>query len=244
MNPIEEYIKARDEQARKNQDDILLEIATQNFTEQIIRTNYVKNFTYKGVPIMQLPTDLMAMQELIWQIKPDYIIETGIAFGGMTKFYSDMLKPFRGSTVISIDIDVRKHAEAVLDELENVHTIRLSSLSDRMPDILSVFFDEKYTTLVSLDSNHTHDHVLQELKLYAPLVSLNSYIVVFDTSVEFMNQNYIPKDRPWGKGNSPWTAVQEFLKGNDEFVADKDIENRIVLTSAPGGWLKRVKEAK
>jgi cephalosporin hydroxylase len=242
MNAIEQYIHDRDEQVRKNLTDRDLAIDIHRLTESLVRTNYVKNYTWRGVPTLQYPTDLMVMQELIWKLRPDYIIETGIAFGGMTSFYSDMQSQHRGE-VVSIDIDIRPHAEAVLAELDSVFQIESSSTDPTVPELVRDFVinDAGAVVLVTLDSNHTHDHVLEELRLYSPLVSVGSYIVVFDTAIEFYGHLDKNQDRPWGKGNNPWTAVQEFMKNNDEFVVDREIEQRAVVTSAPGGFLRRVK---
>jgi len=246
MNPIEKYVHERNEQVRQNLTDRDLEIDVHRLTESLVRTNYVKNFTYMGIPILQYPTDLMVMQELIFRVAPNYIIETGIAFGGMTKFYSHMQKFIGYGEVISIDIEIRKHARYVMmDESEFVTAIEGSSVSDatieKVNKIISRNAFGKNSVIVSLDSNHTHNHVLQELKLYSPLVSVGSYIVVFDTSIEFYGHLDKNQDRPWGKGNNPYSAVQEFMKDNDEFVVDKEIEQRALITSAPGGWLRRIK---
>jgi cephalosporin hydroxylase len=239
MNPIETYIHDRDEQVRKNLQCGFLDYDAFHFTGSLVRTNFVKNFTYCGIPILQYPTDLMVMQELIWQIKPDCIIETGIAFGGMTKFYSDMLGRVAG-ILIAIDIEIREHAKKVLCGLD-VFDFEGSSIDEKIFEEVRriVRLDEK--VLISLDSNHTHDHVLQELKLYSPLVSVGSYIVVFDTAIEFYGHLDKNQDRPWGKGNNPYSAVQEFMKDNDEFIVDKEVEQRALITSAPGGFLRRIK---
>jgi cephalosporin hydroxylase len=95
--------------------------------------------------------------------------------------------------------------------------------------------------LVCLDSNHTHDHVLEELKLYTPIVSLNSYCVVFDTIVEFLPENYMPDGRPWNPGNNPMTAVKEFISTTDNFIKDDNIDNKLLISVSPSGYLKKVK---
>lgn len=243
MTAIEEYFAARDAQVAKNAADETIAPAVHAFMDTVHRTNYVKNFTWAGIPIMQLPTDLMAMQEIIWQVRPDYIIETGVAFGGMLIFYASILSALGKGRVIGVDIDVREHTRQTLKQhpLKDIITVHKRDSLDTHSYF--AFLRNKRLrkkVLVSLDSNHTHAHVLQELRLYAPLVSLGSYIVVFDTSIEWLDPKYIG-NRPWGPGNSPWSAVQEFMRGNDEFIVDQSIEDRILLTSAPGGWLKRIK---
>jgi cephalosporin hydroxylase len=244
---IKDYLEARDDQARENGTDLNTQLSTEKFMDTLHRTNYVKSFTWMGQPIMQLPQDLMAMQEIICQVKPDYIIETGVAFGGMTLFYASVLEGLYHGEVFGIDLEVRPPNRQAIDRSFLRKRIRLfegNSASPKMAEFIKSKWGIGWSTeekvIVSLDSNHTHEHVLKELLLYSPLVSVGSYIVVFDTSIEWLPKKYIG-DRPWGKGNSPWSAVQEFLKGNDQFVVDKDIENRILLTSAPGGWLRRIK---
>jgi len=248
MNPTEQYLHDRDEQAKRNRKDKQIKTDVVAFMDTVHRTNYVKNFAWMGRPILQLPQDMIAMQEIIWEAQPDLIIETGVAFGGSMVFYASILEAIGGQgQVIAIDIDIREHNRAELSEhplCKRFVMLSGSSTDDNIIKQVKRFIREAGATkiLVALDSNHTHEHVLRELELYAPLVSLDSYIVVFDTSVEYLDPKYIPEGRPWGKGNNPMTAVREFMKGNFEFKADTYIENRILLTSAVGGWLKRIKE--
>lgn len=249
MNAIEQYIKERDEQVRKNMKSGGLSHAVDSFTEHLVKSNYIKNFTWMGVPILQYPTDLMVMQELLWQIKPDVIVEIGTAFGGMLMFYASILESIEGggcpmSKVLGVDIDIRRdNSERLLYGNPLAHRIELfegSSIDIWTKEFVESFINNMRAkkVLISLDSNHTHSHVLQELNLYSSLVSVGSYIIVFDTSLEFYGNH---DNREWGKGNSPYTAIQEFLKDNDSFVVDKEIEQRAIITSAIGGWLKRIK---
>ena len=250
--PVEQYIHDRDEQVKENRRDRDLEVSTYRYTEWLVKSNYTKNFTWMGFPILQYPSDLMVMQEIIEEIRPDCIIETGIAFGGMSLFYHDMLVCCcLASQVISIDIDIREQAWRVFGkdyqwkcmlpiQGDSADPKTLRKVKKAMKD----FYTPIKTVLVSLDSNHTKDHVLQELRLYSPLVSVGSYIVVFDTAIEFFSHLDKNQDRPWGKGNNPYSAVMEFMKDNDEFIIDKEIEQRALITSAPSGYLRRIKEAK
>lgn len=241
MIAIEQYLHDRDEQVRANLADRDLRMATHKYTEHLVRTNYTKNLTWMGVPVIQYPGDLMVMQELVWKIKPDVIIETGIAFGGMTLFYRNLVE---FGDVISIDIDIRPHAREVLknDGIDHL-LIQGSSISKSTLKAVKDRIKEwgNPTIFVSLDSNHTHDHVLQELQLYSPLVSVGSYIVVFDTAIEQFGHLDKNQDRPWGKGNNPATAVKEFMENNKEFVVDREVEQRAGITAAIGGWLRRVR---
>jgi cephalosporin hydroxylase len=197
-----------------------------------------------GRPIIQHPHDTIALQELIWQIKPDLIIETGIAHGGSVIFSASMLELLGGDgEVIAVDIDIRKHNR---DEIEKHHMFRRiklvegSSVDEVTVNKVKELAAGKKNVMVILDSNHTHDHVIKELELYTPFVSVNSYIVVFDTWVEDVPANYYP-NRPWDKGNNPKTAVWEFLKTNKDFIIDKSIEYKLAITLAPDGYLKRIK---
>lgn len=244
MNPVEEYIAARDEQVKVNMEDRDLKMMTSRFFGEIVRSNYVKNFTWMGVPILQLPSDLMVMQELIWKIRPDYIIETGVAFGGMLVFYASILECIGKGKVLGIDIDPRDSNMHKLERhlLRNrISVTKGSSVDSRVVEAAKDFIRDG-RVLVSLDSHHTHDHVLAELRLYSPLVSVGSYIIVFDTTIE--EYGYFDPDknkRPWGPGNNPASAVKAFLQETNDFVVDKEIEQRALLTAAPGGWLRRVK---
>lgn len=246
MGAIEDYLKHRNDQVKENMKDKELEVATYHFTEHLVRTNFTKNFTWGGLPILQYPTDLVVMQELIFSVNPQIIIETGIAFGGMTMFYRDMqwLKRGSGGTVICVDIDIRSHAQQALNGWNGIRTVEGSSIDSRVlreVGYLRVRAGEG-VTLVSLDSNHTHDHVLQELRLYSRFVTPGSYIVVFDTAIDiFGHLDKNRTERPWGNGNNPASAVRAFLKENKEFEIDWDIEQRAVITAAPGGWLRRIK---
>jgi cephalosporin hydroxylase len=181
------------------------------------------------------------MQEILWQVKPDLIIETGIAHGGSLIFYASILELIGGdSQVLGIDIDIREHNRIEIEKhlmFKRITMIEGSSIDEGIARQVYQFAKDKKRVLLALDSNHTHDHVLGELQLYSHLVTKGSYVVVFDTIVEDMPPGSYP-DRPWDKGNNPKTAVREFLKNNDRFVIDKDIENKLLLTVAPEGYLK------
>lgn len=243
MNPIEQYIHDRDEQVKKNMNDIVLQHKTKVYTEELVKCNYTKNFTWMGVPIIQYPGDLIVMQELIWKIRPMAIVECGIAFGGFTGFlYQMQSASVDGGFVLGIDIEIRKHTHEILDRYSRIKLIEKSSIDPlAVKEIRMNVPVWRNPIMVILDANHTHDHVLQELKLYSPLVSVGSYIVIFDTAIEFYGHLDKNQGRPWGKGNNPYTSVQEFLKDNDEFVVDREVEQRAGITAAPGGYLRRIK---
>ena len=196
-----------------------------------------------GRPIIQYPQDMIAMQEIIWELKPDLIIETGIAHGGSLIYYASLLELIGKGEVLGIDIDIRQHNRAEIEAhpmFKRIKMLEGSSISQEMIGKVAAIAAGKQTVLVVLDSNHTHDHVLKELELYAPFVTLNSYLVAFDTIVEDLPNDYMP-GRPWRQGNNPKTAVWEFIKSHPEFEIDKRIDNKLLISVGPDGYLKRIK---
>ena len=206
---------------------------------------YSYNFTWLGRPIIQFPQDIVGMQEIIWQTKPDLVIETGIAHGGSLIFYASMMELLGGSgEVLGIDIDIREHNRIEIEKhpmFKRITMIQGSSTDEDIVQQVYNFAKDKKQILVALDSNHTHNHVLKELQCYSPLVTRGSYLVVFDTSIEDMPEGSFP-DRPWDKGNNPKTAVWEFLRMTDRFKIDRGIENKLLITEAPDGYLKCIKD--
>jgi cephalosporin hydroxylase len=243
MNEIEKFKKEVDENVRKQGENALLKKATADFIATSIESNYSYNFSWMGRPIIQYPQDMVAMQEILWQVKPDLIIETGIAHGGSLIYYASILELIGKGEVLGIDIDIRQHNKSAIEEHPMFHRIKMlegSSVSPDMAEQVKKHAAGKETILVCLDSNHTHEHVLQELNLYAPLVSLNSYMVVFDTVVEDLPSGLVPENRPWGVSDNPKTAVYEFLKNNSNFEIDTTINNKLLISVAPDGYLKRI----
>lgn len=226
-----------------------------SFMRSSISAMYSYNYSWLGRPVIQYPQDMMAMQEIIWQVKPDLIIETGIAHGGSLVFSASMLalldvcdaetgaatgRPRR--EVLGIDIDIRRHNRAAIEAHPLASRIEMIQGSSIDPGIIAEVrkIAAGYgTVLVCLDSNHTHDHVLAELQAYAPLTSKDSYCVVFDTIVEDLPAE-LAFDRPWAPGNNPKTAVREYLKTHPEFEIDKSIQNKLLISVAPDGYLKRI----
>jgi len=224
------------------QDELIQELSKE-WISKTADYEYGYHFRWMGRPIIQLPQDIIAMQELIWEIKPDLIIETGIAHGGSLIFYASMLELIGGDgMVLGLDIDIRapNWSEIVKHPMsKRITMIEGSSVDERVAEKVRTIAQCKQRILVCLDSNHTHEHVLRELELYAPLVTMGSYCVVFDTIVEDAPGGHT--DRPWGKGNNPKTAVHAYLKSTDRFEIDKRIENKLVLTVCPDGYLRRIK---
>jgi len=223
--------------------------STQAFMQSSIVHRYSYNFSWLGRPIIQYPQDMVALQEIIWTVQPDLIIETGIAHGGSLIFSASMLElnaacggP-QDAEVVGIDIDIRKHNREAIQShpmFKRITMFEGSSISSDIVEKVKAKAQQKHKILVCLDSNHTHDHVLAELEAYAPMTSVGSYCVVFDTIVEDLPNDMYP-DRPWDKTNNPKTAVWEYLKTHTEFAIDKSIQQKLLITVAPDGYLKRIR---
>lgn len=244
-NPIKEFIDQRNSRVASNANNKKLLAAADAFNIESNKAQYSYNFSWMGRPVIQYPQDMMAMQEIIWDLKPDLIIETGIAHGGSLIYYASLLELIGHGEVLGIDIDIRKHNR---EEIENhpmfkrIEMIQGSSIDPAIVAEVATHTIDKKMILVLLDSNHTHEHVLAELEMYSPFVSLNSYIIVYDTIVENLPKNYLPGlPRPWGIGDNPMSAMHAFLEKNSQFEIDKSINNKLLISVAPDGYLKRVK---
>jgi len=227
--------------------DTSIQKLTMEWFRAVNAMKYSYHFSWLGRPIIQYPQDLIAMQEIIWRVQPDLIIETGIAHGGSLIFYASMLEVnaacggSREAEVIGVDIEIRPHNRAAILAHPMNRQITMIEGSSVSPDTIAQVKARavgKKRILVCLDSNHTHAHVLAELEAYAPLVSAGSYCVVFDTIIQDMPAEMFP-DRPWGPGNNPKTAVWEYLKTHPEFEIDRSFEHKLLITVAPDGYLRR-----
>ncbi len=211
----------------------------------IVTYQYSHNFSWFGRPIIQIPQDIVAIQEIVWRVQPDLIIETGIAHGGSLVLYASLLEAMgMDGHVLGVDIEIREHNRRAMEKhpmAKRITMIEGSSVDEKVYEQVLAHAQSKTRVLVALDSNHTHDHVLAELRLYSPLVTKGSYLIVFDTVIEDLPPDTFP-DRPWGKGNNPKTAVWEFLKTCDRFEIDSQFESKLLFTAAPDGWLKCVKD--
>ena len=219
-----------------------------DFLNKSSEYKYSYNFSWLGRPIIQYPQDMIAMQEIIWDVKPDLIIETGIAHGGSLIFYASLLELLSISglgegKVLGIDIDIREHNRQAIEShpmSKRIDMIQGSSISPEIIGQVRQYANGKERILIVLDSNHTHNHVLAELEAYASLTTVGSYCVVFDTVVEDMPADFFP-DRPWGPGNNPTTAVREYLASHSDFEIDTSIQHKLLITVAPDGYLRRIK---
>jgi cephalosporin hydroxylase len=223
--------------------------AADDFMRESTQPKYSYNFSWLGRPIIQYPQDIVAMQELIWTVQPDLIIETGIAHGGSLILYASLLDLNAtcggpaDAKVIGVDIDIRAHNREAIEAHPMYARISMIEGSSVDPEVLGqvkAAAAGHERVLVCLDSNHTHAHVLAELEAYAPLTSVGSYCVVFDTVIEDLPPGMYP-DRPWGPGNNPRTAVREYLRSHPEFASDRNIDDKLLVSVAPGGYLKRLR---
>jgi len=245
MNPNEAFRQEVAENVAGLRDDSDLQAMSRMWVRAVSPHKYAYNYHWMGRPIIQLPQDMMALQEIVWDVQPDFIIETGIAHGGSILYLASLLELLGGDgQVIGIDIDIRQHNRAEIEKhpmFKRVTLIEGSSVEEQTVAQVSSIVGKGKKCVVILDSNHTHEHVASELTMYSPFVNKGSYLVVFDTIIEDMPAYSFP-DRPWGKGDNPKTAVYEFLKSSERFDIDHDIEAKILITVAPDGWLKCVKD--
>lgn len=242
-NPIQAFLDEKKQRIESNATNPSLAAAADAFNLESNKAQYSYNFSWMGRPIIQYPQDMIAMQEIIWELKPDLIIETGIAHGGSLIYYASLLELIGNGEVLGIDIDIRAHNKKEIEAhpmFKRIKMIEGSAVDKALVEDVKRIAAGKETVLVCLDSNHTHEHVLQELELYAPFVTPGSYIVVFDTIVQDLPNDYLP-GRAWSKGNNPKTALWEFLKKNDNFAIDKSIDGKLLISVAPDGYLKRIR---
>lgn len=220
--------------------DAAVQSSARAFFDATAPFGYSYNWTWLGRPVIQYPQDLMALQEIVWRVRPGTIVETGVAHGGSTIFFASMLELIAGEgKVVAVDIDIRPHNRTAIEAHpmhRRIELIEGSSIDAQVVERVKARVHAGAPVMVVLDSNHTRDHVMRELELYSPLVTAGSYLVVMDTVVEYMPEDSFP-DRPWGKGNNPLTAVREFLQRTDRFAVDKDIEDKLLVTAAPSGYL-------
>lgn len=260
MSEHEKFKKECIDEIRRQCADSDLRGLTNAWIDAAGRYKYSYHFEWLGRPIIQHPQDMVGMQQLMWKVRPDLVIETGIARGGSLIFYASILELIAlcgghsDSKVLGIDIDIReRNRQEILKHpmAKRIKMIEGSSISNETVSSVYRISRDYKNILVCLDSNHTLDHVFEELKIYAPLVSKGSYCVVFDTIIEDMPDEF-SAERPWGRGDNPKIAVRKFLnflqqqrncdneKEGLKFEIDKDIEAQLLITVAPDGFLRRV----
>jgi cephalosporin hydroxylase len=257
IDPIQSFLAENEKSIKDLCESSELKKITANWFNEVIKHRYTYLFTSLGRPIIQFPQDMVAIHELIWETRPDLIIETGIAHGGSLIHSASMLAildmcdaieakatidPSQSKRkVLGIDVDIRPHNRQAIEShplASRIQMIEGSSISQEVIERVRSITHNYERVMVCLDSNHTHEHVLAELQAYAPLVSSGCYCVVFDTVVDDMPDDYFV-NRPWGQGNNPKTAVHEYIKTAPDFSIDKNIESKLVITVAPDGYLKK-----
>ena len=252
-----QFLLEREARLRDYAQDGTLQSLSRDWLRESMQRKYVYNFDWLGRPIIQYPQDMWAVQDLIWRVRPDLVIETCIAHGGSLILSAsmlamlDMCDAIEAGTVLDpsksrrkvlgLDIDIRAHNRAAIEQHplgSRIQMIQGSSIAPEVVQQVHAVAQQYGRILVFLDSMHTHEHVLAELQAYAPLVSPGSYCVVFDTFVDDMPPGFFA-DRPWDVGNNPKTAVREYLKQNPNFEVDEEMETKLLITVAPGGYLRR-----
>ena len=244
MDPNKQFERERENRIETQGKNIPLIDAARRFREESIKSQYSYNFSWMGRPIIQYPQDIVVLQEILWSVKPDLVIETGIAHGGSIIFHASILELIGKGEVLGIDIEIRPHNRKVIEKhpmYKRITMIEGDSVSGVVLDQVKEKVKGKRKVLVCLDSNHTHDHVLNEMKSYSPFVSKGSYLIVFDTVIEELPDNFY-SDRSWSKNNNPKTAVRDFLKENDRFTIDKSLESKLLITVAPDGYLRCIRD--
>jgi len=257
MNPVELFLKERSSNIAAIRESKSISDLSNAWIRDVSGFKYIFNFDWLGRPIIQMGSDMVAVQEAVWMTRPNLIIETGIAHGGSLVYHASLLAlldicdAFKaGMTVdprnskrqvLGIDIDIRDHNRAAI----NAHPLsgyltmfEGSSIDPAMVDKVAKYAQNFDRVMVLLDSNHTEEHVLAELVAYAPLVSPGGYCIVFDTAIENMPEGFYG-DRPWGKGDNPMTAVRKFIESNSDFSIDAELDGKILIGNAPNGFLRR-----
>jgi len=243
MKKIKEFEKRNEEKIKLMSQDKALANVSKKWFLKGYNYEYSYHFKWLGIPIIQYPQDIIAIQEIIFRVKPDLIIETGIAHGGSLILSASILELIGKGSVLGVDIDIRKHNRIQIEKhplFKRISMIEGSSIAKSVIKKVYDFSKHKKKVMVFLDSNHTYEHVLQELKLYSPLVTKGSYLVVYDTVIDEMPNSFFT-NRPWNKKNNPKKAVKKFLEKNNRFKIDRSIDKKLLITVAPDGYLKCVK---
>ena len=243
VDPVSEFFNSRQDDINKMKNDKKLKTMSLKWMIKADQYKYTYNFTWMGVPIIKFPSDIIIQQELMWKIKPDLIIETGIAHGGSILFSSSMMDIVgTNGEVVAIDIDIREHNKKIIKKhrmYKNITMYEGSSVDKKIVNKVKKHLQNKKCVLVILDSNHSHNHVLEELRIYSKFVTKGSYIILPDTFIEFFPKGYFSKNRPWDVGNNPYTAMRSFLKENRDFEIDKDLSNKGLITETIDGYLRK-----
>lgn len=245
MNPFAQFEQERNADIAAMGQDEELKKKSIDWMVHADKYKYTYNYTWLGRPIIKFPSDIVATQQIVWDVKPDLIVETGIAHGGSLILSASLLELIGGpGKVLGIDIDIREHNRREIEAhplMKRIEMIEGSSIDDAIIDRVRKEAAKAKRVMVFLDSLHTHDHVLAELKLYAPLVTVDSYLVLPDTFIEYFPKGYYSHNRPWDVGNNPMTALRMFLRDNSNYEIDRRLCDKLMITEAFDGYLKRVR---
>ena len=245
QNQIKKFFQERDKDIKSMGEDKILHKKSIDWMLHADKYKYCYNYTWMGRPIIKYPSDIIIHQEIMWKIKPDLVIEMGIAHGGSIILSSAMMKmmDIKGE-VVAVDIDIRKHNLKLIKSHPMYNRITMyegSSIDPKIITKIKKHTKNKKCVLVILDSLHSHSHVYEELKAYAPLVTIGSYCILPDTFIEFFPKGYYSKNRPWDVGNNPYTAMKQYLNETNLFKIDKSLTNKAMITETIDGYLKRIK---
>ncbi len=229
----------------------LLNQKADSFFLESVYSKYSYLFSWLGRPIIQYPQDILMVQELVYKVNPEIIIETGVAHGGSLCLSASLLalldlkdnisRKESKRKVVGIDVEIRNHNRIAIENhfLSNyIDLIEGSSIDENVIGEIEEICKSSKSTMVFLDSNHSEEHVLEELILYSKFVTKDSYLIVFDTSIEFFKEiDYTGKK--WAVGNNPRTAISKFLTKNNDFEIDSNIDDKLLISVAKEGYLKR-----
>lgn len=241
----EEFEALRADSARKMAEDKKLQKDALDVLVQADHYHWIHQTNWLGEPILQLPQDMFALQDIWFKTRPEFIVEVGVAWGGSLLFYATLMEAMGAGQVIGVDVFIPPDLKARVGSFgkisERIKWVEGSSIETSTFEKVRAITGSTRKVMVNLDSNHTHEHVLAELRMYSPLVGKGHYLICGDTIVERIpEQKHRP--RPWGIGNNPMTALDEFLGENDRFKIDPAVENKLLFTCNPRGFLHCVKD--
>ena len=244
-DPVSQFFSEREADIEAMGKDEVLRQKSIDWMLHADKYKYTYNYTWMGRPIIKFPSDIVIQQELMWRLKPDLVIETGIAHGGSIVFAASMMEMMGiDGEVVGVDIDIRQHNRALIEAHPMMKRITMYEGSSTSPEIVEKVRRHtvgKKCIVVVLDSLHSHAHVYNELKAYAPLVTVGSYCILPDTFIEFFPKGYYAGSRPWDVGDNPYTAMKQFLSETDLFEIDKGLSNKAMITETIDGYLLRIR---
>ncbi len=236
-----EFLKLNKKSAFLMKKNTLLEKKALKVFIEADKYRWIHQNLWLGEPVLNLPEDLFVIQDIIYRTKPEYIVETGVAWGGSSLFYSMILDYVGGKKYIGIDTFIPNNVKIAIHGQKKLRKkitlIKGDSTSDKTIKKIKNYVKNSKKILVILDSNHTHDHVLKELNIYSKFVKGGQYLICGDTIV---NDIPVQKHRPreWNKKNNPQTALDIFFKKNrNKFKVDKEIYRKLLFSNQPKGYL-------